>query len=101
MPKKLFVNRVCDEFCSLLLSKPLILLEIGQLKKLIDTCRASYAGCCSEGAGKEVAAEKISYSILSSLEKEEKEKLKKELLDAREYVGLNITFPKINKKLIL
>ena len=67
MPKKLFVNRVCDEFCSLLVSKPLVLLDIGQLKKLIDTCRASYAGCCSKGLAKKVATEKAGYLILSSL----------------------------------
>ena len=101
MPKKLFINRVCDEFCSLLLSKPLLLLDIGQLKKLIDTCRASSAGCCSEGAAKKITAERIGYSILSSLEKEEKEELRKELLDTKKHTGLNIIFPKINKELIL
>jgi len=101
MPKKLFVNNVCDEFCSLLLSKPLILLDIGQLKKLIDTCRASYAGCCSKGVAQRVFAENVSYSILTSLEKEEVEKLKKELMDASKYVGLNIKFPETNKELIL
>ena len=101
MPKKLLVNRVCDEFCSLLLSKPLLLLDIGQLKKLIDTCRASYAGCCSRGVAQKIAAERIGYSILSSLDKEEREELRKELLDVKKYVGLNITFPETNKKLIL
>jgi hypothetical protein len=101
MPKKLLVNRVCNEFCSLLLSKPLILLDIGQLKKLIDTCRASYAGCCSKGVAQRMAAEKISYSILSSLRKEEKEELKKEFLDTKKYVALKITFPETGKELIL
>ena len=101
MPKKLLVNSACDEFCSLLLSKPLVILEIGQLKKLIDTCRASHADCCSKGVAKRIAAEKIAYSILSSLKKEEIEKLKEELLNTKEYVGLNITFPKINKELLL
>ena len=101
MPKKLLVNRVCDEFCSLLLSKPLLLLDIGQLKKLIDTCRASYAGCCAQGVARKIVAEKIGYSILSSLEKEEREQLKKELVDAKKYVGLNITFPQTNKEVIL
>ena len=101
MPKKLFVNRVCDEFCSLLLSKPLILLDIGQLKKLIDTCRASYAGCCSKGVAQRIAAEKIGYSIIASLKEEEKEELKKELLDPKKYIAFNITFPEMNKQLIL
>jgi len=101
MPKKLFVNRVCDEFCSLLLSKPLILLDIGQLKKLVDTCRASYVGCCSKGASQKIAAEKISYLILSSLNKEERKILKKELIDSSKYVGLNIKFPETSKQLIL
>ena len=101
MPKKLSVNNVCDEFCSLLLSKPLVLLDIGQLKKLIDSCRASYAGCCSKGIAKRIAAEKIGYSILSALKKEEKEKLKKELLDTKKYIGFNITFPETSKQIIL
>jgi len=101
MPKKLFVNRVCDEFCSLLLSKPLLLLDIGQLKKLIDSCRASYAGCCSKGVAQRIAAEKIGYSILSSLKDEERKELRKELIDTKKHVGLNITFPETNKKIIL
>tara|TARA_Y100000310_G_scaffold317182_1_gene369759 strand:+ start:343 stop:648 length:306 start_codon:yes stop_codon:yes gene_type:complete len=101
MPKKFFVNRVCDEFCSLLLSKPLILLDIGQLKKLVDTCRAAYAGCCSRGRAQRVAAEKISYSTLSSLSEKERKELKKEFLDAKKHVGIKIMFPETNKELIL
>ena len=98
---QLIVVHACTTFCSLLLSKALVILEIGQLKKLIDTCRASHADCCSKGVAKKIAAEKIGYSILSSLKKEEIDLLKEELLNTKEYVGLNITFPKINKELLL
>jgi hypothetical protein len=102
MPKKLFVNRVCDQFCSLLLSKPLVLLDIGQLKKVIDSCGASYTTCCSStGEAKKRAAEKIALSILLELSKEEKEILEKELLDKKKYVALKVLFPEINKELIL
>jgi len=101
MPKKLFVNNVCDEFCSLLLSKPLVLLDIPQLKKLIDTCSASTAGCCNRGPAKKIAAEKIAYSILTSLRKEDKEKIKEELMDNKKYIGINIKLPQIKKELIL
>jgi hypothetical protein len=101
MPKKLFVNNVCDEFCSLLLSKPLVILDIPQLKKLIDTCRSSTAGCCSLGSAKKIAAEKIAYSILTSLEQEDRKELKEALIDSKKYIGLNIRFPETKKELIL
>ena len=101
MPKKLLVNRVCDEFCSLLLSKPLILLDMPQLKKLIDICRASFTGCCGRGPAKKIAAEKAAYSILTSLGKEDEEELKKDLLDSKKYIGINIKFPETQKELIL
>ena len=65
MPKKLSVNPVCNEFCSLLLSKPLVILEIPQLKKLIDTCRSSTAGCCSKAAARKKAAEKTGLEPLN------------------------------------
>ena len=101
MPKKLLVNRVCEEFCSLLLSKPLVILEIPQLKKLIDTCRSSTAGCCNLGSAKKIAAEKIAYSILTSLEDKDKEKIREELIDKKKYIGINIKLPQIRKELIL
>ena len=101
MPKKLFVNRVCGDFCSLLLSKPLVILEIPQLKKLIDTCRSSTAGCCNLGSAKKIAAEKMAYSILISLNDRDKEKIKEELIDKKKYIGINIKLPQIGKELIL
>ena len=101
MPKKLFVNRVCNEFCSLLLSKPLVILEIPQLKKLIDACRSSTAGCCGKSLAKKIAAEKSAYSTLSSLEEEEIENIKKALLDSKQYTAINIKFPETKKELIL
>ena len=101
MPKKLLVNRVCDEFCSLLLSKPLLLLDKPQLKKLIDTCRSSAAGCCGRGPAKKIAAEKGAYSILTSLGREDREKVKEALLDRKQYIGINIKFPETQKELIL
>jgi len=101
MPKKLSVNPVCNEFCSLLLSKPLVILEIPQLKKLIDICRSSTAGCCSKAAARKKAAEKTAYSMLTSLKEEDKGKIKEILLNKKEHTGINITFPEIKKELIL
>ena len=101
MPKKLLVNRVCNEFCSLLLSKPLVILDIPQLKKLIDTCRSSTAACCGGNFAKKKAAERIAYSMLSSLEEEEVENIKKALLDKKQYTAINIKFPETKRELIL
>ena len=101
MPKKLLVNRVCNEFCSLLLSKPLVILDIPQLRELIDTCRSSTAGCCGKSFAKEKVAEKVAYSMLSSLEEEEIKNIRKALLDRKQYTAINIKFPKIKKELIL
>ena len=101
MPKKLFINRVCNEFCSLLLSKPLVILEIPQLKKLIDTCRSSTAGCCNLGSAKKIAAEKMAYATLASLKEAEIENIKEALLDSKQYKAINIKFPEIKKELII
>ena len=51
-------------------------------------------GCCgSRGPAKKIAAEKEAYSILTSLEKKDKEELKKDLLDSKKHTGINIKFP--------
>jgi len=79
----------------------LVILDIPQLKKLIDTCRSSTAGCCGRGPAKKIAAEKVAYSILTSLATEDQEKVKEALLDRKQYIGINIKFPETQKELIL
>ena len=39
--------------------------------------------------------------MLTSLREEDKEKIKEILLNKKEHIGINITFPEIKKELIL
>ncbi len=101
MPKLLPLN-VCSEFCSLLLSKPLVLLEIPRLKKILELCKSSNRSCCASAKDAlRSAAEVEIYNILKSLDKESVDKLKEELVNKKENSGLNIIFEKTSKNLTI
>ena len=99
---KLLPLQVCTEFSSLLLSKPLVLLEIPRLKKILDLCRTSNRSCCASAKDSlRMIAEKDILDILKSLDKESIKKIKEEFVDKEENSGLNIIFEKISKNLII
>jgi len=99
---KLLPLKVCTEFSSLLLSKPLVLLEIPRLKKILDLCRTSNRSCCASAKGSlRIIAEKEILNILKSLDEESIKKIKKEFIDEEQNSGLNIIFEKISKNLII
>lgn len=102
MPKKLLVNRVCNEFCSLLLSKPLVLLEIPRLKKVLEICTAQAAGCCSSSKERRmITVQNEAHKVLSSVSKENIIKIRESLLKDKKNSGINIIFDKINKNIII
>ena len=99
---KLLPLQVCTEFSSLLLSKPLVLLEIPRLKKILELCRTSNRSCCASAKDSlRMIAEKDILDILKSLDKESIKKIKEEFVDKEENSGLNIIFEKISKNLII
>lgn len=99
---KLLPLQVCTEFSSLLLSKPLVLLEIPRLKKILELCKTSNRSCCSSAKDSlRMIAEKEILDILKSLDEESVNRIKEELLNKEENSGLNIIFEKISKNLII
>ena len=99
---KLLPLQVCTEFSSLLLSKPLVLLEIPRLKKILDLCMTSNRSCCASAKDSlKMIAEKDILDILKSLDKESIKKIKEEFVNKEENSGLNIIFEKISKNLII
>tara|TARA_B100000287_G_scaffold416444_1_gene451137 strand:+ start:122 stop:424 length:303 start_codon:yes stop_codon:yes gene_type:complete len=100
MPKGLLVLSGCGKFCSLLLSKPVVILRIPALKRLIDQCSVSLAGCNCSRKDRNRLAQKEAFKILSSLDEESKGHLK-QLYDEREYKGINVQFESINKNIVI
>ena len=98
---KLLPLQACTEFSSLLLSKPLVLLDIPRLKKVLELCGRSTSCCASAKEALRSVAEKEIYDLLKSLEEDEIKKLKEELVDKKENSGLNIIFEKISRNLTI
>ena len=98
---KLLPLQVCTEFSSLLLSKPLVLLDIPRLKKILELCGRSKSCCASAKDALRSAAEKEIYDLLKSLEEDEVKKLKEQLVNKKENSGLNIIFEKISRNLVI
>jgi len=93
--------KVCSEFCSLLLSKPLVLLDISELKKVITLCQGAATACCSQKQDAKAIAQKEVYNLIKSLNKKKVSRLREELINKEENSGLNIIFDIINKNLII
>ena len=100
MPKGLLILDGCGNFCSLLLSKSMVILEIPALKRLIDQCSVSLTGCNCSKKERNSLAQKGAFKILSNLTKEDMVKLQ-QLYDRKEYSGINIQFNSINKNIII
>ncbi len=99
---KLLPLEVCTEFCSLLLSKPLVLLDIPRLKNILELCGRSNRSCCSSSKDSlRIIAEKEIYDILKSLSKEDGDRLRQEFLDPELNKALNIIFKKTSKNLVI
>tara|TARA_R100001163_G_C5027794_1_gene168892 strand:- start:620 stop:922 length:303 start_codon:yes stop_codon:yes gene_type:complete len=98
---KLLPLQACTEFSSLLLSKPLILLDIPRLKKVLELCGKSRSCCASAKEALRAVAEKEIYDLVKSLNEEEVSRLREDLLDKENNSGLNIIFEKISKNLII
>ena len=100
MPKGLLVLNGCGKFCSLLLSKPVVILKIPALKRLIDQCSVSLTGCNCSRKDRNRLAQKGAFEILSKLDNEDKDHLK-QLYDEKEYKGINVQFESINKNIVI
>jgi len=100
MPKGLLVLSGCGKFCSLLLSKPMVILKIPALKRLIDQCSVSLTGCNCSRKERNLLAQRGAFEILSNLREDEKEQLKL-LYDEKEYKGINIQFESIDKYIVI
>ena len=100
MPKGLLVLSGCGKFCSLLLSKPVVILRIPALKRLIDQCSVSLAGCNCSRKDRNRLAQKEAFKILSSLDEENKDHLR-QLYDEKQYKGINVQFESINKNIVI
>ena len=100
---QLIVAPVCSKFCSLLLSKALVLLEIPELKKIIDSCSSSGSGCCGRGreGTMERLAEKKAYKIIKNFDKDQISFSRKAFLEGSKSTGVNVIFEKINKNIII
>ena len=99
---QLIVAPVCGKFCSLLLSKVLVLLEIPELKKVIRDCSKWNTGCC--GNSKETMkklAETKALEIIEALDEEKIKILREALLEDSKSTGINIVFETINKNIIV
>jgi len=99
---QLIVAPVCGKFCSLLLSKVLVLLEIPELKKVIRGCSKWNTGCC--GNSKETMkklAETKALEIIEALDEEKIKILREAVLEDSKSTGINIIFETINKNIIV
>ena len=101
MPKKHLITPVCVEFCSLLLSKPLVLLDIPCMKSIVQTCGAAAQPCCGSKDNSKMLAEKECFNIISNLDGKEREALKEALLRDKKENTINIQFKKIDKYIII
>ena len=98
----LIVLHACSSFCSLLFSKPLVLLDIPKLRELIDSCSNAKGGCCSAGKeAQERIAERKAFKVLDNLDKEAVRVLRGVLLEGSNSLGVNVVFEKINKNIVI
>lgn len=102
MSEKHLVTSICTEFCSLLLSKPLVLLEIPRLKKILELCASQAAGCCPSSKDQRMmTVQSEAHKVLSSISKENIKKIRESLLKDKKNSGINIIFDKISKNIII
>ena len=98
----LIILHACSSFCSLVFSKPLVLLDIPKLRELIDSCSNAKGGCCSASKeAQERIAEKKAFKVLNGLDKETLRILRRALLEGSKSSGVNIIFEKINKNIVI
>jgi len=83
------------------LSKPLILLEIPQLKGVLEKCGRIQTGCCKAKEALAISAESKAFEIVNSLKEGEVKKLRKALIEDSKAEGVNIVFGRINKNIII
>ena len=98
---ELIVVHACSTFCSLLLSKPLVLLEIPQLKGVMEKCGKSAPSCCSKKKDIRKIAEKEVFNMIKSLDQKEIKTLKTFLTKGSNSDGINILFEQINTNIII
>jgi len=98
---ELIVVHACSTFCSLLLSKPLVLLEMPQLKRVLEKCGTSKVNCCGEGKEMKRLAEKEVFTIIKKLSQEEIKTLRTSLIGDSKSDGINILFDQINTNIII
>ena len=99
---QLIVVHACTTFCSLLLSKALVLLDLPELKGIISNCSKWNTGCCgnSKEAMKKMAETKA-LKAMESLSEEKIKILREALLEKTKSTGVNIIFETINKNIII
>ena len=99
---QLIVVHACTTFCSLLLSKALVLLDLPELKGIISNCSKWNTGCCgnSKEAMKKMAETKA-LKAMESLSEEKIKILREALLEESKSTGVNIIFETINKNIII
>tara|TARA_R110000751_G_scaffold260477_4_gene359839 strand:+ start:1289 stop:1591 length:303 start_codon:yes stop_codon:yes gene_type:complete len=98
---KLIVVEICSEFCSLLLSKPLVLLDIPQLKEVLNKCQTSGSCCSSAKDSLRKIAEREAFKLIKEFDDKEVKLLRKHLLEGCKSDGINIIFEKINRNIII
>ena len=99
---KLIVVQACTEFCSLLLAKPLVLLDIPQLKEVLRKCQTSNISCCSSAKGSlRKIAEQDVFKLIKEFDNKEVKLFRKHLLEGSKSDGINIVFEKINNNIII
>ena len=98
---KLIVLHACTTFCSLLLSKPLVLLELSQLKRLLEICGKAKGSCCGSKEALAISAEREAFKMIKSLDKEEVKLLRTTLIEDSGAPGVNIVFDKTNNNIII
>jgi len=101
MPKKHLVTSICSEFCSLLLAKPLVILDIPCLRTIIETCGAASQPCCGSKDSAKKLAEEECYKIISNLDEKQKKEITTKLLSDKEEETINIKFKRINKYIVI
>jgi hypothetical protein len=99
---KLIVVKACSEFCSLLLSKPLVILDIPQLKEVLNKCQTSNRSCCSSAKDslRKIAEQDI-FKLIKEFDDKEVKLFREHLLEGSKSDGINIIFEKINKNIII
>jgi|TARA_B100001971_G_C18159383_1_gene520511 hypothetical protein len=99
---KLIVVKVCTEFCSLLLAKPLVILDIPQLKEVLEKCQTSNRSCCSSAKDslRKIAEQDI-FKLIKEFSNKEVKLFRKHLLEGSKSDGINIIFEKISKNIII